>query len=51
MITTPLDINKKNGEFTFLTLRIMGQKENGITDGLGVTIVSTLGETLKNVWE
>ena len=28
----------KNGEFTFLTLRIMDQKDKGVTDGLGMTI-------------
>ena len=29
----------KNGEFAFLTLRIMDQKDNSIADGLGMTIV------------
>ena len=29
----------KNGEFTSLTLRIMDQKDNSITDGLGMAII------------
>ena len=29
----------KNGEFASLTLRIMDQKDNGIIDGPGMTIV------------
>ena len=29
----------KNGEFTYLTLRITDQKNNIITDGLNVTVV------------
>ena len=29
----------KNREFASLTLRILDQKDNGITDGLGITIV------------
>ena len=36
---TPQYKGLKNEEFAFLTLRIMDQKNNGVTDGPGMTIV------------
>ena len=36
---TPQYRKLKNGEFTFLTLRITDQNNNIITDGLQVTVV------------
>ena len=36
---TPQYKRLKNGEFTSLTLRIIDQRNKGITDGLGMIIV------------